>query len=233
MSEPEEQWRAVSGFEGFYEVSSFGKLRGLDRLVGYRYSGMQRLWKGRIRKASRQKTGYMLVELRNNGTKTIAKLVHRLVAQAFVPNPENKPHVNHLDGNKANNHVDNLAWCTAAENERHSYVTLGKKANLTGLGRKGALHAQSKPVFQFSLKGEFIAKHGGATEAARSLYDKGFPKASQNRVSCCARNETAYAYGFIWLYNESDLDAHLSRLPRLRQWLLRDRRRNFGKKAAA
>lgn len=116
----EEEWRDVVGFEGLYQVSNLGQVLSLPRVVG---SGKYaRKTKSRIRKQSIE-TGYAMVELyRSDGTKKMC-LVHRLVAEAFIPNPDGKPTVNHIDGNKLNNHVQNLEWATQGENNEHALRT--------------------------------------------------------------------------------------------------------------
>lgn len=104
-------WKAVKGFEGLYEVSDSGQIRSLPR------NGTKR--GGRIMAQSTDKDGYKLSKLRFK-TKVVTAKVHRVVAQAFIPNPENKPQVNHKDGNKENNDVSNLEWVTNSENIRHA-----------------------------------------------------------------------------------------------------------------
>ena len=107
-----EEWRAVVGYEGKYEVSSFGNVRSSKGLLN----------------GSVKRNGYKQVILCfQRPIKHIN--IHRLVAVAFIPNPDNKPQVNHIDGNKLNNNVTNLEWVTGSENSIHSCHVLGKKQN--------------------------------------------------------------------------------------------------------
>jgi len=119
--------------------------------------------------------GYMGVGLSKNG-KTTRFLVHRLVAQSFIPNPENKPCVNHIDENKSNNNLDNLEWATQSENVRHS---LEDK------------YINSQPISQFNLKGELIAIWDSINDADYC----GFNKSAIRK--CCKEIESTYK-GFKW-----------------------------------
>lgn len=104
-----EIWRPVIGYEGLYEVSSYGRVRGLDR-----FDGRNKIT-GKILSVNYEKNGYCSVALSKYGNMKRHK-IHRLVAQAFIPNPDNLPQVNHKDENKENNRVENLEWCTAKYN---------------------------------------------------------------------------------------------------------------------
>ena len=111
------RWKDIEGFEGLYQVSDTGEVRGLDRKTTGRKN---RTIKGTVLRKGKTSTGYLMVALSRNGKQTICK-VHRLVAKAFIENPQNKPHVNHIDNNPLNNNVENLEWCTQAENVAHAY----------------------------------------------------------------------------------------------------------------
>ena len=125
---PEEEWRAIPGYEGYYEVSSLGNVRSLDKeikanLVNNEYVNRP----GRLLKQKEVK-GYKTVSLCVDYEATTWR-VHRLVAMAFIPNPDSKPQVNHIDGNPSNNCVSNLEWCTAKENQWHRRNILNKTSN--------------------------------------------------------------------------------------------------------
>lgn len=114
----DEIWKDIPEYEGVYQVSNLGRIRSLDREITYanRKTG---LYKGRIMKLKMSKYGYVVFHFSvDNKKKAIS--VHRLVAETFIPNPDNKPCVNHIDCNRANNKVSNLEWCTHKENVQHS-----------------------------------------------------------------------------------------------------------------
>lgn len=114
------EWKFISGYEGLYEVSTTGEVRSVDRYVNDRW-GNKQFRKGKVLKQNLQNVkgvGYLYVGLWKDG-RNRQKLVHRLVAEAFVPNHYSKGYVNHRDFNKENNHVTNLEWCTAKENIEH------------------------------------------------------------------------------------------------------------------
>lgn len=104
-----EMWKPIEGYEGIYEVSASGRVRNVKKA-------------GRMMTGSTVTHGYKAVTLHKNGCGKMM-LVHRIVAEHFIPNPENKPQVNHINGNKADNRVENLEWATAQENLTHAMRT--------------------------------------------------------------------------------------------------------------
>lgn len=120
----EEVWRPISAWEGYYEVSNYGRVRSCDRLVQHAKGGMA-LKSGRVLKPKMDGKGYPFVGL-YRASKGKQERVHRLVAGAFIPNLLGLPHVNHLDGNKSNAHVKNLEWATQSGNMCHARDVLNR-----------------------------------------------------------------------------------------------------------
>lgn len=113
------EYRDIVGYEGLYQVSNFGKVKSLERKVNAKNNTMA-IRPEKLLKGSVNVYGYPCVHLIKDGVVS-GKFIHRLVAQAFIPNPESKPCINHIDGIKTNNDVNNLEWCTYSENNIHSY----------------------------------------------------------------------------------------------------------------
>jgi len=122
-----EEWRNVVGYEALYEVSNKGNVRSCDRHSALK-NGKQKLFKGKDLKKRDVNSGYLVVSLTKN-KETKQKLVHRLVAESFIPNEDIKPYVNHIDTNRANANVKNLEWCTHLENMTHKMVGLDSNSN--------------------------------------------------------------------------------------------------------
>ena len=114
------EWRDVVGYEGIYEVSRCGKVRTKEGKTTYSKLHGQRVWKQRVLKQKISKDNCCRVSLWKDG-KEKTWLVHRLVAKAFIPRIEGKDYVNHIDGNRLNNRVENLEWCDHSENNNHAF----------------------------------------------------------------------------------------------------------------
>lgn len=120
-----EKWKQIKECD-YYFISTEGNFKSCDRIIKTE-NGKTQLWKGEKIKPTKQKNGYLNVYMRINGKRCVRKL-HRLVAETFIPNPENKHEVDHIDGNKENNKVENLRWVTHKENSNNP-VTIEKFKN--------------------------------------------------------------------------------------------------------
>ena len=125
-----EEWRDVVGFEGFYQISNYGRVKSLDRMQTVIWNGKEVLKpiKGRIIAQSKQNGGYMMANL-SASSRRREMTIHRMVAMAFIDNPQHLKEVNHKDGDKSNNAVWNLEWCDRSENLRHRARVLGQRGN--------------------------------------------------------------------------------------------------------
>lgn len=128
-----EVWRNIEEFKGLYQISNLGRVKSIDRMITYR-TGIKRFTRGKILTVSKNKLGYPQITLSKND-KEHSRRIHRLVAQAFLPNPNNYKEVNHIDGNKSNNVVTNLEWCDRSHNMRHA-IKMGLKKSRKGIPYK-------------------------------------------------------------------------------------------------
>lgn len=120
-------WRDIPGWEGYYQASRFGEIRSIDRNIKMK-SGIWRYCPGVVRTQESAPDGYLQIALYQDGNRIETRHVHRFIAQAWIPNPENKPTVNHIDGNKHNNCIENLEWATYVEQQEHvARIGLRKK----------------------------------------------------------------------------------------------------------
>ncbi|KKN63257.1 hypothetical protein LCGC14_0503750 [marine sediment metagenome] len=186
-----EKWKDIVGYVGSYQISSLGRVRSLKRRVKCSKRGNLRINYERIMKPILINTGYFTICL-NNGEVPRYPLISRLVAIHFIPNPEKKRTVNHKNGIKTNNRVENLEWMTDSENIKHSYRELGRKP--TNTGRFGKDHRGSKSVLQLTRSGHLVAEHAGMAEAQRKT---GVFRSSISRVCSGMRN---HAGGFAWKF---------------------------------
>ena len=186
-----ELWKTVPGYEGYFQVSTHGRVKSLDRVVIYK-SGRKRHVKSKILKQQTDRAGYKFVELNKDGKGKIYK-VHRLVALAFLENPNNLPEVNHKDEDKSNNFFKNLEWITCKNN--CNYGTRNKKISDTKRSKK---HYKSKPVLMFTLDDVFIRRFKSIAEANEYL---GKNRGNSN-IAFCIRGLYKTAHGYKWKLDE-------------------------------
>lgn len=158
MEANNEIWKSIEGYEGLYEVSNFGRIKSLPRYVILGNGKMcERLIDEKIlEQKTTTKFGYKKVSL-NKNKKQKTFVIHRLVASAFIPNPENKPQVNHKDGVKTNNNLENLEWVTASENQIHA-LKLGLV--VPKRGKDHYLYNNPKANPQYGKKGILSPNYG-------------------------------------------------------------------------
>lgn len=176
-----EVWKDIKGFEGLYQISNKGRFKSLARpCKGYGY----KFAVDRIRKPTVLLNGYLEAQLHKDG-KTTVKMLHRLVAEAFIPNPDNLPQVNHKDEDIQNNCVENLEWCTAKYNA--NYGNRQKKC-------RESSKKYYKPVNQYDLDGNFIKKWECIADASKAL------GIIDSQISRVCKHTNITAGGYKWEY---------------------------------
>ena len=185
-----EKWKDIEGYEGLYQISSYGRVKSLEHKTlqkniygkgGIGYSKH----KEKILKGWVQNTGYLTVALKNKKYS-----VHRLVANAFIPNINNYPIINHKDGNKLNNKVENLEWCTYKHNNSEA-IRLGlNKLKYNSYENR----IRAKKINQYDLNNNFIKSYECSTDAQKEL------KINSRNIRNVCKGKRKTAGGYIWRY---------------------------------
>ena len=175
-----EVWKDVVGYEGLYQVSNLGNVKSLPKHkgCGVGYTQPERILRNSC-------NGHYLFVYLSKDHKQKMHYVHRLVAQAFIPNPENKREVNHINGVKKDNRVENLEWNTSSENTIHAF-------------ENGLETPYSRKILQLDKHGNLIKEWDSIIAAARSLN-----KPRSNISNCCRGYRYKTAYGYIWKYKDT------------------------------
>lgn len=191
----QEIWKDIKYFEGMYQVSNFGRVRSVDR-----FDNMGRLRKGNIKVSRDNGHGYLAVQMyRDNKPKV--RYVHRLVAQTFIDNPDNKPEVHHIDSDRSNNKLDNLQWVTSKENNNFPEHIKAMQSNESwAKQRQDAMaKARDKAIIINSYRTKFT--RGGISLEFSSLADGarqlGLDKGNATRV---ANGKQAHTHGYTIEY---------------------------------
>lgn len=185
-----EEWRDIDGYEGLYQVSDLGRVRSCDsiRITHNQFGEHKGFYKGRILKPRTKKDGYSYAVL-CKGCKEKEYKIHRLVAQTFIPNPDNLPCVDHKNTIRNDNRVSNLRWCTYRSNIRDNLITKERVKNASANnGRK-----RSKRVVQKTLGGVVVKVWPSLNEARRN----GF---SHCNIWACCNGKRKMAHGYKWEY---------------------------------
>lgn len=184
-----EIWKDISGFDGLYQVSSYGRIKSVERIVNF--GSGKRIINEIIRKSKVKPEGYLSVIIYANH-KQQTLYIHRLVAKEFCDGYDDKLQVNHKDGDRKNNYYENLEWVTRSQNQIHAFRTLKRTCYMSG--RIGSLSHRAKPIAQYTLSGIFIRNFDCAATAQRELgiHESGIRK--------CLYGDTKQSGGFLWSY---------------------------------
>lgn len=196
-----ELWKPIHGFDELYEISSFGRVKSVEHFIVRGNSNHARV-PSKIIKPWINAKGYLCVALHKDGA-SYKKKVHRLVAEAFIENPDCKPHIDHIDTNKSNNAVSNLRWVTPSENknnpitvELHRKTQLKKEVVEKCMRGRELVNGKTRriPVNQFDKEGNFMARYESMNEAARVT------GIGSNFISPACAGKIKYAGGYLWEY---------------------------------
>lgn len=185
---PDEEWRDVVGFEGLYQISNLGRVKSLPLII--KYQEKERQSPERLRKVQKTCHGYLFVRLKKGG-KNQHKTIHRMIAEAFIPNPNNYPCVNHIDSNRLNNTIKNLEWCTYAHNERWAWET-NDKWNKT-IPKRQPMNHKWVAVGILNDKGDVIKSFKSIRSASIEM------RVNITGISNCIKGKSHTAGGYKWI----------------------------------
>lgn len=189
-----EVWKDIKGYEGLYQISNLGNIKSLNKVQKlYINNAKSGIRKGKQLKLILFNNGYYFVNLSKNG-KIHSYAVHRLVAKTFISNPNNLPIINHIDGNKLNNNINNLEWCTYSHNIQEAFRLGLSKPIWKGKFDKN--HNRSKKIIQYDLNGNVIKEWNSIAEASRQL------NIEQKNISACCRKKIKTFKKFIWRFKD-------------------------------
>jgi len=184
----EEIWKDIKGYEGLYQISNFGNIKSVERIAFRNKTTFKK--KEKLLSPFLNRNGYLAIVLWKDG-KYKMTYIHRLVTLTFIQNVNKLEQVNHKDGNKLNNRVDNLEWCSRSDNIKHAVKCgLITKEKIYDTINK-MMEKVKKPVLQMK-KGVVIAEHESATRAERVLGHH------SSNISACCRGKLKTCYGFEW-----------------------------------
>lgn len=169
----EEIFKDIKNYKGIYQISNFGRVKSLKRNI--------------ILKPSTNKKGYLQVVLYNNASKTVR--IHRLVAEAFIPNPNNLPQVNHKDGNKINNFFNNLEWVNNSENQKHAF-------SLKLQDNRGNKNPRVRKINQYDLNGNLIKTWNSIYDITNELH------INRSCIWRCCIGRYKKSHNYVWRYAE-------------------------------
>lgn len=190
-------WKIIPGTENLYYANKDGQIKSADRVQTFKTHNKKSTYirKGKVLKTPLNSHGYPCVTIKYlDGTQKVTP-VHRLIALTFIPNPNNLPQINHKDGNKENNSVNNLEWCTAHDNICHAFKNRLNKGSTPWKGKYGHEHCNSKPVVSFDSNGNLVAEYESSTAAAKAV-----GLSSSAHISACLHGNRKTAGGYSWRF---------------------------------
>ena len=185
-----EKWKDIKGLEKKYQISTYGRVKSKERYKKNNGEYVPEIIMKQGLTIGKKSHGYKTICLYINKNKKRKQFIHRLVAKHFIPNIENKKEVNHIDGNKQNNNINNLEWVTPSENMKHAYKIDINKNKMGG-------HKRLKKINQYNKNNIFIKTYISIEEAKRQT------NINSSSIGACANGKRKSAGGFIWKFQKN------------------------------